>query len=131
MVNWAEWAQEKLPLISICSAPCLQLQHPAEHFPVYNVPGVSALSALYLALACQDRDVGWSTNSGQSRSRRYSWPWEKTCSGKYRPTLSIVYPCNLLIVIANVGLIGTCLLLNSKGNLPSDGIKYHLGMNTR
>jgi hypothetical protein len=42
----------------------------------------------------------------------YNWPWENTGSGKYTPTLGIVCPCALLIVMAKLSLIGNCFLLN-------------------
>jgi hypothetical protein len=35
-------------------------------------------------------------------SATYNWPYENTGSGKYIPTLGIVYPCALLTVIAKL-----------------------------
>ena len=44
----------------------------------------------------------------------YSWPWENTGSGKYTPTLGIVWPYALLTVIAKLSRTGNCFLLNWK-----------------
>ena len=57
-------------------------------------------------------------------SATYNWPCENTGSSKYTPTLGIVYPCDLLTVIAKLSRIGNCFHLTWKGNISSsDGHK--------
>ena len=56
----------------------------------------------------------------------YSWSCEKTGFDKSTPILDKVCPCDLIIVIANVGLIGNCLP-KVKGSPASDGIISILG----
>jgi hypothetical protein len=52
----------------------------------------------------------------------YNWSCENTGSGKYTPTLGMVYPCALLTVIAKLCRIGNCFHLNWKGNISSSGL---------
>jgi hypothetical protein len=62
-------------------------------------------------------------------SATYNWLCENTGSGKYTPTLGIVCPCNLLMVIAKLSRIGNCFRLNWKGNISSSD--RHEGMRGR
>ena len=62
-------------------------------------------------------------------SATYNWPCENTGFGKYTPTLGIVYPYDLLTVIAKLSRIGNCFRLNWKGNISSSG--GHKGMRDR
>ena len=62
-------------------------------------------------------------------SATYNWPCENTSSGKYTPTLGIVWPCALLTVIAKLSRIGNYFRLNWKGNISSSG--GHKGMRDR
>ena len=65
-------------------------------------------------------------------SATYNWPCENTGLSKYTPTLGIVYPCDLLTVIAKLSRIGNCFRLNWKWNISSsDGHKGIRGRKTR
>ena len=65
-------------------------------------------------------------------SATYNWSCENTSSGKYTLTLGIVYPCDLLTVIAKLSRIGNRFRLNWKGNISSsDGHKGIRGRKTR
>jgi hypothetical protein len=65
-------------------------------------------------------------------SRTYNWSCENTGPSKYTPTLGIVYPYALLMVIAKLSQIGNCFRLNWKGNISSsDGHKGIRGRKTR
>ncbi|GFV13240.1 hypothetical protein TNCV_3655601 [Trichonephila clavipes] len=57
-----------------------------------------------------------------------SCPWEKQPLVKSMPALLNVCPCDLLIVIAKLTLIGNSSLLCSKGKF--DGIMGYRGTNT-
>jgi hypothetical protein len=46
----------------------------------------------------------------------YNWPWLKTCRGKSIPTLGMVYPYDLFMVIAKLSLTVNCFLLSTKGS---------------
>lgn len=50
----------------------------------------------------------------------YNWPCEKHGFSRSNPQMDIVWPCDLLIVIANAKRIGNCRRLNGMGE--SEGI---------
>ena len=42
----------------------------------------------------------------------YNWPWENMGAGRYTPTFGVVWPYDLLTIMAKLSLIGNCFLLN-------------------
>ena len=58
----------------------------------------------------------------------YNWSWEKHGFSKSKPQIVIVWPCDLLIVIANAKRIGNCKRLNGIGE--SEGFIGFLGRST-
>ena len=55
----------------------------------------------------------------------YSWPCPNTCPLSHTPTFFKVWPCDLLMVMANAGLTGNCLRCHSKGYSPGLGYEHH------
>ena len=58
----------------------------------------------------------------------YSWPWEKHCVSRFRPTTFRVWPCALFMDIAKEIHTGNWKRLKSNGML--EGMTGILGMNT-
>lgn len=64
-------------------------------------------------------------------SATYSCPWEKTCCGRYNPTLGIVWPWALFILIAKHRRTENCFRINLKGYSSfSGGDSWILGIKT-
>jgi hypothetical protein len=61
----------------------------------------------------------------------YNWPWKNTGAGRYTTTFGIIWPYDLLTVMAKLSLIGNCFLLNWNENISSlDGHNSIRGRNT-
>jgi hypothetical protein len=67
-----------------------------------------------------------------SRHRNIPLTAREHGAGRYTPTIRIVWPCDLLTVMAKLNLIGNCYLLNWNRNISSlDGHSGIRGRNTR
>jgi len=60
----------------------------------------------------------------------YNWPWVKTGSGKKMSTIFMVWPCTLLIVIANVNCKGNWRLCRVNGHFKRFVVMVMRGMLT-
>jgi hypothetical protein len=62
----------------------------------------------------------------------YNWPCVNTGLGRKMPTIFNVYPCALLMVMANAGRTGNWQWRRVKGiRFVSEGVMLSHGMNTR
>ena len=58
----------------------------------------------------------------------YNWPYEEQGVGRQRPTVSKVWPWDLLMLIAKASLMGSCRHFRAKGTVLSEEVILMRGM---